>query len=563
MSLRGDGTHPDELLSASLSGDLTPDERRLLSEHLSGCAVCRETLDAFREQRMLMHGLRSVDAPRDLGARVSAGIDAGRFSRAPWWRRPSLLLGIGGSLATVAAGIGAVVLLGNLRPPQQVAVTSPSARPSAASEAPASSASPLASLAASAAPTPVIAVQPGEWAVIVARGGTPDQPRSWQFRDLSSSRSIQVEAASGVPISAELSPNGELLAYVTSLGETGAQEVRVLDLTDGTTTHLGCSASWPFTDRLTWSADGTLLAYTLAGVDLGGSVSDCAVANEPTGQSDAWVFNAFTGIHARLTATGDAYAAAFRPYNDLEGGAQLIVSHAAATPWSEELRAPPPLDPGSGSRVDDVFMPRLSPDGGAAIFWRGTMDGGSDGWSFVSGGMPYLSGVPADGAAAWTMSPDGNPLFGDLQLTGPSDGFEYGNVAWSADGRYVAVWNGQWIGTPQSADGTYPDPTAAYVGLAADGLTSGSRVEVGDATTYVEDVKFDGAGQAVLVMVAATTPGIGVAPSATIYSVPLDGSGPPTAIEGATGSPTPWMGPIVVASGAPSPSAAPQASSSP
>jgi Putative zinc-finger len=563
MSFRGDRDHPDELLSASLSGDLSPDEERRLSEHLSGCAACRETLAAFREQRTLLHGLHGFEAPRDLRARVSAGIDAGRFSRASWWRRRSVLVGLGGSLATVAAGIVAVVLLGNLRPPQQVAVASPTARPSAASEAPTLSASPLASLAASAAPTPIIEVQPGEWAAIVARGGTPDQPnRSWEFRDLSSSQSIRVESAGGVPISAELSPNGELLAYVTSLGETGAQEVRVLDLADGTTTHLGCSASWPFTDRLTWSTDGTLLAYTLAGVDLG-SISDCTVANQPIGQSDAWVFNAFTGIHARLTTTGDAYAAAFRPYNDLEGGAQLIVSHAAATPWSEELRAPPPLDPGNGPRVDDVFMPRLSADGRAAIFWRGTMDGGSDGWSFVSGGMPYLSGVPADGPAAWAMSPDGNPLFRDLQLTGPSDGFASGNVAWSADGRYVAVWNGQWIGTPQSADGTYPDGTAAYVGLAADGLTSASRVEVGDATTYVEDVKFDGAGQAVLVMVAATTPGIGVAPSATIYSVPLDGSGPPAPVEVATGSPTPWMGPIVVASGGSSPSAAPQASSSP
>ncbi|MDQ3879668.1 MAG: zf-HC2 domain-containing protein, partial [Chloroflexota bacterium] len=66
--------HPDELISAAASGELTPDERTWLDEHLATCGQCRETLAAFSDQRRLLGGMRREPAPRSLGPRVRQGI---------------------------------------------------------------------------------------------------------------------------------------------------------------------------------------------------------------------------------------------------------------------------------------------------------------------------------------------------------------------------------------------------------------------------------------------------------------------------------------------------------
>ena len=47
MTFRRPGSHPDELISASLTGDLTATERAELEKHLSICESCRATLAAF------------------------------------------------------------------------------------------------------------------------------------------------------------------------------------------------------------------------------------------------------------------------------------------------------------------------------------------------------------------------------------------------------------------------------------------------------------------------------------------------------------------------------------
>jgi len=76
----------EELISASLHGDLTPDERRRLDAHLDTCDQCRGTLAAFAEERRMVAGLRQYSPPRDLGARAdrrshdevgTAGVDLG------------------------------------------------------------------------------------------------------------------------------------------------------------------------------------------------------------------------------------------------------------------------------------------------------------------------------------------------------------------------------------------------------------------------------------------------------------------------------------------------------
>src|SRR5918996_2836860 len=117
MSVLRPGEHPDELISASLTGDLTSAEQIALEGHLAGCERCRQTLAAFGEERRLISGMRHVPPPRDLGARVRSGIESGRSGSLPWWRHTSLLLTGTAVLGTVAAGLLAVVVLSNPREP--------------------------------------------------------------------------------------------------------------------------------------------------------------------------------------------------------------------------------------------------------------------------------------------------------------------------------------------------------------------------------------------------------------------------------------------------------------
>src|SRR6266566_2794927 len=154
--------HPDELISASLTGDLTDVERRELQAHLSTCQVCRETLEAFSQQRQLLAGLPVKAVPRDLGPRVRTGIESGRFG-APWWRRPGGLLAGAASLATVAAAavLAAFFLTGGLNRPPVAASTPPSASASPTSSGVASSSPAATPQATPTAPPLPLAMKPG------------------------------------------------------------------------------------------------------------------------------------------------------------------------------------------------------------------------------------------------------------------------------------------------------------------------------------------------------------------------------------------------------------------
>src|SRR5688572_27084454 len=99
----------EELISASLHGDLSPDERRRLDAHLDACDQCRGTLAAFADERRMIAGLRHVAPPCDLGARVRAGIE---YESVPWWRKPTTIFtAVGGTLAAVAGALLALVVL--------------------------------------------------------------------------------------------------------------------------------------------------------------------------------------------------------------------------------------------------------------------------------------------------------------------------------------------------------------------------------------------------------------------------------------------------------------------
>jgi hypothetical protein len=536
------GQHPDELISAAVSDDLTVLERAQLDEHLAACPACRETMAAWTEQRRLVSGMRHVPVPRDLGARVRARIDAGGLAT-PWWRRPGLVVGMAAGLATVTAAVMAVVVFGNLSP---APVAQASTAPSVVATQPEASVEPSASEPETPEPVPTPTVNPdaflgpGELGYFSMTGGSLEAPKLSFVKD-ATGESIPAAVPAGPPVSAAISPDGEWVAYTTEGGESGANQVWALHLTDGQTVRLGCTYPNPFADRLIWSPDSRFLAYTLAAVDPAlASALHCgdAAPGDPA-TTDAWIFRTDTREHYPETSSGDAYAADMAG-QDLEGGTVLLVSHAAEKPWSEALRLPRPLAEGQEpDRIDAVFMPVISPRGlVSAAYWTGTMRQSEDGaWRFVRGGMPQV------GSLIERPVPEPEPLFKDLITVGGA-GFESGHVAWGPDGDLIAFWGGQWTAAPQGDH--YPNPLAVYAGRLTDGgLTQESRLNVPiDAeTARTISVAFPPSGVSLVVSVGDTSAGIGDPASAHLYLVPI-GNGKAVPV-GGTFEPPPWDGPAV------------------
>ena len=525
------GRHPDELISASLTGELTDAERAELDAHLARCETCRATLAAFGAERRILGGLPVADAPRDLSARVRAGIESRRFA-GPWWRRPGPILALAASGLTVAAAALAIVVVGKL-PFGPVGQQSGSPEPTLSFAPSGSAAETIAPSPNQTTPPLLLSLEPGELGYFSLNGGSFETLRL-SFVNDATGASIDLGSASGPPIAAALSPNGEWIAYITQKGESGANEVRALHLTDGEVVPLGCSLAAPFTDRLAWSPDSLYLAYTLVAVDLGPDAG-CPANDGPPGGTDAWRFDVAAGTIGRLTASGDAFAASIRD-ND---PASVIVSSASTTPWTTIYILSNGVE---AERTDGVFMPLLSPDGNRALFWSGTMVSADGTWQFSLGGMPQLSG---DFRSTGPASPwIGTALLTDLTLVG-GEAFASGKFAWGADSDLIAVWDGAWTGAPQSADGTYPSQQDVYVGRVSSGLlSSASRLPLTlDPDAWIVDVSFTPDGTAAVVTIGLPSAGIGDPPSAYLEIVPLNGSTPYTVGGGV--EPQPWAGPAV------------------
>ena len=524
------GNHVDELISASLTGELTDKERLELNAHLVRCDTCRATLAAFTAERRILSGMPVAEPPRDLSARVRAGIESGHGR--PWWARPSGLIAVGASLATVAAAVLAIVIIGKLdfssvgtASNSPVASVSFAPGPSAVETSPATE-----------GPTqvPALSLGPGELGYL-SLTGAPLESSRLSFINDATGESLDLGVTTGPPIAAALSPNGQWLAYITQKGETGANEVWALHLADGQVVALGCTEAASFTDRLAWSPDGTYLAFTLIAIDLGAN-SNCPPNDGATQTADAWFYDVTQGERIRLTHSGDAYAASFQPG---EGGSTLLISHAAESPWSEAV--PLGADPSDLERIEGVFMPLFSPDGSRAIFWNGTMTPSGGSWHFSLGGMPQMS---KDFRSAGPASPwIGDPLFSDLTPAG-GEAFASGMFAWGPDSDRFAFWGGAWTGVPQSADGSYPSQFDVYVGGVNPGLlTVESRLplQLADVVRIV-DVALSTANEAAVTLGFASA-GIGDPPSAYLQVIPFDGSDGRTVGGGV--EPPPWNGPAV------------------
>ena len=531
----------EELISASLNGDLTADERRRLDAHLDGCPQCRDTLAAFSDQRRIIAGLRHVAPPRDLGARVRAGVESASI---PWWRKPTTIFtAVGGTLAAVAGALLALVVLNGNPSDPNVGQASPtpveSTRASSATTAPAATTSPVPTLPPPESPAPgetpappptpdpeatpnPIALSSPEPDLYVAMTGPADNQAMTVVEPGVSEPIVEpADTPLGPPIAAELSPDGGWLAMVTERGLSGMNDVRVsrvgeaIQPDDASATpipepEIGISetvvlgesvAGSPFLERLAWAPDGSALAYTLA---------------DPTGGgTDVWIFDRASGELWQLTDTGDAYVGSWVTVADGEVSAPHCGSAVPREP-SRATSSCQTADSGErAERVDPaedalrsaehVFQPLVSPNGGLAIYWDGQMERSGDEWLFMTGGAPWLAEQHLDGAADEDPFRSERLLFSDVVVE--QDGFTSAAIAWGLDGDSYAVWNAAWTGVPQSAEGEalYPAPDRVYFGKASDprGLTRVHAIDraVLPSEGSVVDVKVSPTGRHLVVTV--------------------------------------------------------------
>lgn len=502
----------EELLSSALTDDLTADERSRLDAHLDTCDGCRATMASFADGRRIVAGLRHVAPPRDLGARVRSGIESGSTVGLPWWRRPAVLfVGVGGGLAAVAGALLALVLLNGSPEQRPVGDASPSATASTAastaataaptaaptptavptlppigggpapSATPAESAAPLPS-DASPAPTPIPASPEPD--LFLAMTG-PFDNLGLTLRDGRTGDTMrELGTPSGPPVAAEMSPDGQWVAYITQKGQSGLNEVRVARVADATEgsgddAPIGVgedvvlaegAAGSPFLERLSWSPDGRRLAFT--------------IADPEDATTDAWVFLT-SGEEARpVTDEGNAYAGSWAAGPD--GMSLLWVSVAGPEPRSylvpfrDDASEVAVFDPSeSPFPSTNVFQPLVSPNGALVIYWDGRMEQSGAEWLFSEGGAPWLAENRRDGEAGYRFE-SSRLLFSDVMIE--QDAFRSAAIAWGPDSNAYAAWRTDWTGVSQEADREYPDPSSVYLGRATDpgGLDRTHDLDAGD-----------------------------------------------------------------------------------
>lgn len=532
----------EELISSSLQGDLTAVEQRRLDAHLDTCPSCRATLAAFSDQRRIMAGLRHVPVPRDLGARVRAGVEQ-REARRPWWRQPpAIFAGIGGGLAVVTGVLLALVLLGNADDPE-VGDASPTPIAPVVSATAVPTLPPLETPAptdppASVAPSP--SVEPAPTATPVQASPEPDgylavtgpfDNRAMTVVDVASGDPIQeVETPPGVPIAAELSPDGQWLAYIVDMGPSGFTEVRATRIAEalpsddpetplvespvavGETVTLAESvAGGPFVEHLFWSPHSRYLAFTVVDRDEGGT--------------DVWIFQPARGTASRATDTGNAYAGSWVPGGS--GTSLLWISTAGETPEShlwmlDDDGEITPRDPADSPypAATDVFQPIVSPDGALVIYWTGRMERSGSEWSFVQAGFPWVAENRQAGERGYEFD-ENQPLFTDLTID--QDAFTWAAIRWSPDSNAFAVWEAAWTGIAHGTDEEYPDPGRVYLGRAFDPahVTRIHALDVGDLPedASVVDVKVAGTGRHLAITARRPLPGDLSAPEAVLVLV--------------------------------------------
>ena len=484
----------EELISASLTGDLTDAERADLAGHLAACDRCTATAGAWADSRRVLSGVRHVAAPRDLGARVRTGIERGRFTPLPWWRRPAVGLASAGALAAAALVMAIVIGLPDAPPPVGSSTPLPSGATASAtpsvSATPTATVSPVATAPVSASPEPALAPDPPDYRIEYAFDVPGDITQGISLRVVEQASGAVLRTLvpgdgifAGVPTEAKLSPDGAWLAIRLFQDGKGVDIIYAVQLVGGDqVVFIGESMPDPFAQQLLWSPDGRFLVATLVDFE--------------TGNADVTAFEPAAGNAVRLTGTGTAYAGSWQ--SDTILWMSLAGTEPASYPF--DLSGGLPSQDGElGSTGDPVpaFLPRFSPDGQQIIYWDGALERGEFGWTFTGGGELRHASV----SNLYGIPDRSTPLFADFagRLAGA-------RVAWGPASNAYVVWNA----TP--TDGAYPDGTRVYRADVTAGdpmLTNDKALDEDDLPegAVVHDVTLAPDGRNMAITVAFPIPG--------------------------------------------------------
>jgi anti-sigma factor RsiW len=110
-------THPSELISAYLDGELTSDERGVLIQHLSGCGRCASEMEDIQIARAAVRSLPILELPLGIIPEADPVV-------VPLHRNRGLLVGAAAAILALVVAIAAMVT----PPPSPVSVDDLSSR---------------------------------------------------------------------------------------------------------------------------------------------------------------------------------------------------------------------------------------------------------------------------------------------------------------------------------------------------------------------------------------------------------------------------------------------------
>ncbi len=95
------------LISASIDGEVTDEERRIVEQHLTGCQSCQAAMAEFSELHSLCGEIALKEASSGFRQRVTQRIDnaPGGHVNLSWLRVPRMLYALGFSLLIVLGGV--------------------------------------------------------------------------------------------------------------------------------------------------------------------------------------------------------------------------------------------------------------------------------------------------------------------------------------------------------------------------------------------------------------------------------------------------------------------------
>lgn len=112
-------THPSELISAYLDGEVSPAEKSELVSHLSSCGRCAAEMEEIQRVRAAIRSLPVLELPAEIFAEIGSDADV-----APLQRNRGVWVGAAAAVVALVIAVAALVT----PPPSSVSVDELSSR---------------------------------------------------------------------------------------------------------------------------------------------------------------------------------------------------------------------------------------------------------------------------------------------------------------------------------------------------------------------------------------------------------------------------------------------------